>query len=91
MSGSDYDIEEASENMSLMLNISLNLEEQEAAVGLVGLLIADYEPSLSVVRDILRATWSNMGPIKVIKAKENVYSISVADEAVAYKLINRNP
>lgn len=44
---------------------------------LVGLLVADRDPSQGLVKDALKSFWGNFGIVKVIKAKENVYSIIV--------------
>ncbi|KAL6270054.1 hypothetical protein ACE6H2_026965 [Prunus campanulata] len=60
-------------------------------ITLVGLLIADHELPQSLVKNVLRAIWSNMGTIKVMWSKENVYSICVGDEAVARRLLDGNP
>ncbi|CAL8172062.1 unnamed protein product [Prunus armeniaca] len=80
------------EEMSIHFDDSLDLEENiENKITLVGLLIADHEPTQGIVKDVLRAIWTNMGQVKVLKAKENVYSITVGDEAVASRLIDGSP
>ncbi|VVA33993.1 PREDICTED: uncharacterized protein [Prunus dulcis] len=65
------------EERSIRFDDSLDLEENiENKITLVGLLIADHEPTQGIVKDVLRAIWTNMGQVKVLKAKENVYSIT---------------
>ncbi|KAI5324302.1 hypothetical protein L3X38_033375 [Prunus dulcis] len=77
------------EERSIRFDDSLDLEENiENKITLVGLLIADHEPTQGIVKDVLRAIWTNMGQVKVLKAKENVYSITVGDEAVASRIID---
>ncbi|CAL9026175.1 unnamed protein product, partial [Prunus brigantina] len=78
--------------MAIHFEDSLDLEERiENKIALVGLLIAENEPPQSIVKDILRVVWSNMGNIKVCRAKENVYSITVEEEEVARRLLDGNP
>lgn len=80
------------DEMSDHFDRSCDVEERiKNQISLVGLLVADHEPLQSVVKDVLRALWSNMGTIKVLWAKENVYSISVGDEVVARRLMDGSP
>ncbi|CAB4313912.1 unnamed protein product [Prunus armeniaca] len=80
------------DEMVIHFDDSLDLEERiESKIVLVGLLIAHVEPPQTIVKEILRAAWSRMGVIKVNKAKENVYSITVAEEEVASRILDGNP
>ncbi|KAH0981110.1 hypothetical protein GBA52_008287 [Prunus armeniaca] len=80
------------EELSIRFDDWLELEDKtEESITLVGLLVVDHEPPQSVVKDILHAIWTNMGHIKVMRAKDNVFAITVSDEEVARRLIDGNP
>lgn len=80
------------DELAIHFEDSLDLQERpENKITLVGLLIAEHEPPQSVVKEILRAIWNNMGAVKVTKAKEKVYAITVGEEAVARRLLEGNP
>ncbi|KAL6294417.1 hypothetical protein ACE6H2_002559 [Prunus campanulata] len=84
--------EDEVEAMSICFEDSLDLEERhDNRITLVGLLIADQEPPQSVVKEVLRVAWSNMGEVKVSKAKPNVFAITVGQEDVARRLIDGSP
>lgn len=84
--------EDEVEAMSICFDDSLDLDERhENRITLVGLLIADQEPPQSVVKEVLRVAWSNMGVVKVSKAKPNVFAIIVGQEDVARRLMDGSP
>ncbi|CAL2269097.1 unnamed protein product [Prunus armeniaca] len=84
--------EDEVEAMSICFDDSLDLDDRHVnRITLVGLLIADQEPSQSVVKKVLRVAWSNMGAVKVSKAKPNVFAITVGQEDVARRLIDGSP
>ncbi|KAL6272180.1 hypothetical protein ACE6H2_022872 [Prunus campanulata] len=79
------------DEMAIHFGDSLDLQERiENKIALVGLLIAENETPQSIVKDILRVVWSNMGNVKVCRAKENVYSIKVEEEEVQAHRLPRN-
>lgn len=44
------------------------------------ILIADIEPGASGVKATLLGIWKNIGQIRIIRAKKNVYSIRVGSQ-----------
>lgn len=55
-------------NLAFELEENLELDDvPENRVTLAGLLVADHEPPLAVVKEVLRAAWSNMGYVRVVK------------------------
>lgn len=57
---------------------SLDLEERfKDNIHLVGRLIADNESSKHVVKEMLWNGWNKMGVVKVLRAKPNVFAITV--------------
>lgn len=56
-----------------------------------GHLIADNEPSEHVIKEVLRNAWNKMGAVKILKAKPNIFAITVGKEAIARRLLERNP
>ncbi|VVA40746.1 PREDICTED: reverse mRNAase [Prunus dulcis] len=73
------------DEMVIHLDDSLDLEER------IKCKIVLVEPPQTIVKEILRAAWSRMGVVKVNKAKENVYSITVAEKEVASRILDGNP
>lgn len=84
--------EEAMECLSVSFEDSLDLEERfENNIHLVGRLIADNEPSEHVVKEVLRNAQNKMGAVKILKAKPNIFAITVGEEAIARRLLKGNP
>ena len=78
--------------LNITFEDSLDLEEIfENNIYLVGRLIADNEPSMSVVKKVLRSAWNKMRVVGVQLAKANVYAITVGEEAVAMRILEGNP
>lgn len=78
--------------LAFELEENLELDDvPENRVTLAGLLIADHEPPLAVVKEVLRAAWCNMGYVRVVKSKSNLYAITVEDEEVADRIMSGNP
>lgn len=85
-------VEEEIECMSVCFDDVVDLEERfEDSIQLAGKLVADSEPSESLMKEILRQAWNRFGVIRVLKAKPNVYSIIVGDESVARRILEGNP
>lgn len=83
--------EEYMDYLSIEFEASLDPEEKcLESVYLVGLLVADLEPSQIVVKEVLQNLWRKMGKVKVSRAKANVYSIEVGDETVAWQILKGN-
>ncbi|KAM0971420.1 hypothetical protein ACFX13_019620 [Malus domestica] len=84
--------EELMDYLSVNFEDSLKLEERNVeTVYLVGMLIADVEPSQNIVKEVLRSVWRKMGNVMVLKAKPNIYSIQVGDEKSASRILEGNP
>lgn len=84
--------EEVLDELCITLEDNLNLEERfKSIIHLVGKLIADNEPSQIGVNEVLRSAWNKMGVVRILKAKNNIYAITVGKEAVARKLLEGNP
>ncbi|KAM2301702.1 hypothetical protein ACFX1S_032594 [Malus domestica] len=84
--------EEMLDCLNITFEHNLDLEERfDNNIHLVGRLIADNEPSQTVVKEVLRSAWNKMGLVRVQRAKANVYAITVEDEAVARKILEGNP
>ncbi|KAM1271324.1 hypothetical protein ACFX2J_032162 [Malus domestica] len=84
--------EEMMDCLNITFEHNLDLEERfDNNIHLVGRLIADNEPSQTVVKEVLRSAWNKMGLVRVQRAKANVYAITVEDEAVARKILEGNP
>ncbi|RXH75770.1 hypothetical protein DVH24_039469 [Malus domestica] len=84
--------EELMDYLSVNFEDSLKLEERNVEiVYLVGMLIADIEPSQNIVKEVLRSVWRKMGNVMVSKAKPNIYSIQVGDEKSASRILEGNP
>ncbi|CAB4263739.1 unnamed protein product [Prunus armeniaca] len=75
------------DEMVISFEDNLDLEKCfENKIVLVELLIIDNKPPQSVIKEDLRATWNTIRVVKVIKGKENIYSIFIAEEGVAQQL-----
>lgn len=66
---------------------NLDLEKCfENEIALVELLIIDNKPPQSVIKEVLWAAWNTIRVVKVIKGKDNIYSMFIAEEGVARQL-----
>ncbi|XP_070680968.1 uncharacterized protein [Malus domestica] len=84
--------EELMDSLNITFEDSLDLEESfDNNIHLVGRLIADNEPSQTVVKETLKSAWNKMGVVRVQRAKANIYAITVGDEQVAKKILEGNP
>ncbi|KAM1616995.1 hypothetical protein TB1_025176 [Malus domestica] len=84
--------EEMIDGLSVTFEDNIDLEERgDKNIFLVGRLIADNEPSQTVVKETLKSAWNKMGVVSVQRAKANVYAITVGDEHVARKILEGNP
>ncbi|KAB2614322.1 hypothetical protein D8674_021947 [Pyrus ussuriensis x Pyrus communis] len=84
--------EEILDGLSITLEDSLDLKERfESTIHLVGRLIADNEPSYIMVKEVLRSAWNKLGIVRISKAKDNIYAITIGEEAVVKKLLEGNP
>ncbi|KAL6209858.1 hypothetical protein ACLB2K_020797 [Fragaria x ananassa] len=57
-------------------------------ISLLGILIADEEPGLGVVKAALMGMWKALGQIRIVRVKMNTYCLSVGLEKLASKLLN---
>ncbi|KAM1461668.1 hypothetical protein ACFXTO_046815 [Malus domestica] len=66
--------------LNITFEDSLDLEERfENNIHLVRRLIADNEPSQTVVKEVLISAWNKMGVVRVQKAKSNVYAMTMGE------------
>lgn len=78
--------------LNITFEDSLDLEERfENDIHLMGRLIADNEPSQTVVKETLKSTWNKMGVVRVLRTKVNIYAITIGEEVVARKIMEGNP
>lgn len=76
-------VEEEIECMFVCFDDAVDLEEHfEDLIQLAGRLVADQELSESLVNKILQQAWNGFGVVHALKAKPNVYSITVMDKSV---------
>lgn len=73
--------------MSVNFEESVDLLDIGAGIDLLGILIADIEPGVGGVKATLLGIWRNLGQIKIMRAKKNIYSIRVGSESLARRLI----
>ncbi|KAM1094942.1 hypothetical protein ACFX2B_009752 [Malus domestica] len=80
MSSSEMNMEEEfMDYLSFNFEDSLYLEEKsEELVHMVGMLIAEVEPSQIIIKEVMIRVSRKMGNVKVSKAKLNVYSIQLS-------------
>ncbi|KAB2612811.1 hypothetical protein D8674_041722 [Pyrus ussuriensis x Pyrus communis] len=84
--------EEVLDGLCITLEDNLDLEERfKSTIHLLGKLTADNEPSQIVVNEVLRSAWNKMGVVRISKAKNNIYAITVGKEVMARKLLEGNP
>ncbi|CAB4303126.1 unnamed protein product [Prunus armeniaca] len=53
--------------------------------------VAQHEPPQTVIKEVLHFVWNNIRAVKVTKANENVYAITLGEEVVARQLLDDNP
>lgn len=86
-----FEDDEIIETMSVVFDSNVDLLDLEAGIDLLGYLIADIEPGVGGVKATLLGIWRNLGQIRIVRAKKNVYSIRVGSEKLACKLIEGGP
>ncbi|KAB2620545.1 hypothetical protein D8674_037630 [Pyrus ussuriensis x Pyrus communis] len=85
-------VEEEIECMFVCFDDAVDLEEHfEDSIQLAGRLVADQELSESLVNEILQQAWNGSGVVRALKAKPNVYSITVRDRSVVCGILEGNP
>lgn len=83
--------DEIIEARSVAFDSNVELPDLGAGIDLLGFLIADIEPGAGGVKATLLGLWKNIGQIRIVRAKKNVYSISVGSEKLARRLIDGSP
>ncbi|CAN6576137.1 unnamed protein product [Malus baccata var. baccata] len=93
MSSSDMSMEEEfMDYLSFNFEDSLYLEDQsKELVHMVGMLIAEVEPSQIIIKEVMISVSRKMGNVKFSKAKLNVYYIQVGDEKTTRRILKGNP
>ncbi|KAK9904635.1 hypothetical protein M0R45_000527 [Rubus argutus] len=86
-----YEDDEIIETMSVCFDQNVDLLDLDVGIDLLGYLIADIEPGVGGVKATLLAIWRNLGQIRIIRAKKNVYTIRVGSEKLASRLIEGGP
>lgn len=86
-----FDGDEIIETMSVVFDSNVDLPDLGAGIDLLGILIADIEPGAGGVKATLLGLWKNIGQIRIVRAKKNVYSITVGSEKLARRLIDGSP
>lgn len=86
-----YEDDEIIETMSVFFDQNVDLLDLDVGIDLLGYLIADIEPGVGGVKATLLAIWRNLGQIRIIRAKKNVYTIRVGSEKLASRLIEGGP
>lgn len=86
-----FEDDEIIETMSVVFDQNVDLLDLRSGIDLLGILIADIEPGVSGVKATLLGIWKNIGQIRIIRAKKNVYSIRVGSQKLATRLIDGGP
>lgn len=86
-----FEDEEIIEAMTVNFESEVDLLDLNAGIDLLGYLIADVEPGVGGVEATLLGLWLNLGQIRIVRAKKNVYSIRVGSEQLARRLIDFGP
>ena len=79
------------EDLVVHLERNLELSTMEQGVKLVGKVLSDKTVNKWGVRNILRASWKEMGEIEIKWVRDNVFIITVNDESTAAKILDRVP
>lgn len=79
------------EAMSINFESDVDLLDLNVVIDLLGYLIFDVEPGVRGVKATLLGIWRNLGQIRIVRAKENIYSIRVGSEQLANHLIDYDP
>ena len=70
--------DEVMDCLNITFEDSLDLEERFGNnIHLVSMLIADNEPSQTMVKEVIRSAWNKMWVVRVQRAKPNVYAITL--------------
>ncbi|XP_004309645.1 PREDICTED: uncharacterized protein LOC101315302 [Fragaria vesca subsp. vesca] len=70
---------------------TVDVLDLNGGINMLGILVADEEPSLGGIKNGLMNMWKSLGQIRIIRAKKNTCSISVGSEKLASKLLDTSP
>lgn len=76
------------EELVVQLEKSMDLSNLELGIKLVGTALANKNLNKWGVRNILRASWKEMGVVEIKWVKDNTFIIIVNDESTAAKIID---
>ncbi|KAM1247963.1 hypothetical protein TB2_043970 [Malus domestica] len=79
------------EDLAVQLELNMELSSMAQGVTLVGAALVNRPLNRWGVRNILRASWKDLGEIEVKWVRDNLYIISVPDESVATRIVSQVP
>ncbi|KAL6286553.1 hypothetical protein ACE6H2_010943 [Prunus campanulata] len=79
------------EELTIQLEESLGISSLENGPKLIGAVIANKMPNRGAIKNILKTAWQEFGEAKITWIRENLFAISVQDEDMARKILERGP
>ncbi|KAM1207630.1 hypothetical protein COP2_008439 [Malus domestica] len=83
--------QQAVEDLAVQLELNMELSSMAQGVKLVGAALVNRPLNRWGVRNILRASWKDLGEIEVKWVRDNLYIISVPDDSVATRIVSQVP
>lgn len=83
--------EDVLENLTVHFDDEPDLCRPDCGTQLLGFLISESVIGVNCVKAILQSLWQNLGQIRITGAKRNVYTITVASDRIAQRLVNGSP
>ncbi|KAM2045458.1 hypothetical protein ACFX1T_009646 [Malus domestica] len=79
------------EDLAVQLELNMEVSSLAQGVKLVGAALVNRPLNRWGVRNILRASWKDLGEIEVKWVRDNLYIISVPDDSVATRIVSQVP